>query len=86
MTGKKRPQFQGVTVFDADEEYITSAVAERKGMNLFVYAHVPANPSLDVHEMYSIRSTTPGILMQGVFQSEADLVYVFSGIQIGQEA
>jgi len=44
MIGKKNPQFQGVSVFDADDEYITGAMAERKGMDLIVYAHVPADP------------------------------------------
>lgn len=83
MTGKKKPQFQGVSVFDADEEYITGAMAERKGMELVVYAQVPAKPSLDVAQMYSIRSTTPEVVLQGVFQDEKDLVYVFSDVRLG---
>jgi|GEM_PF-5358049 len=84
MTGKKNPQFQGVSVSDRDDEYITGAMAERKGMDLVVYAHVPADPDLEVQAMYSIRSTTPEVVLQATYERMEDLAYYFSQVRLAR--
>ena len=84
ITGKKNPQFQGVSVSDRDDEYITGAMAERKGMDLVVYAHVPADPDLEVQAMYSIRSTTPEVVLQATYERMEDLAYYFSQVRLAR--
>lgn len=84
LAGKKKPQFQGVSVFDADCEYIAGAMAERKGMAFTVYAQIPAEPDLERLHTYTIRSTTPDVILQGTFQSVNGKAYVFSDIQLAR--
>ena len=82
--GKKKPQFQGVSVYDGEVECITGAMAERKGMDLVVYAHVPADPNLEPMGFYTIASTTPQVALTAIFQSANNLDYSFSDVKLAR--
>ncbi len=81
---KQRPQFEGVSVFDSQEEYITGAVAKREGMDLVVFAHLPADPDLQVNQTCFIRATSPEIVLQGTFQKEDGLTYHFTRVRLSE--